>query len=214
MWDSAWEQSHCLARRARTRFFTFRGINPRRLEGWNSHSAGFVTRYSIHRRIAASGVNSYLLLFPPANEVWGKVIFLHLSVILFTGGGVPGQVSPLTRHKPLPPGTRHTARDQAHPPGDQVHTHLPEQCMLGDMGNKWAVRILLECILVSYRANQTFKNELTLKHCRINVYIKRMFLIIWTSRCLIWYQKFCTIKMSWYCVVLYFEPYQISQFKA
>ena len=23
----------------------------------------------------------------PANEVWGKVIFLHLSVILFTGGG-------------------------------------------------------------------------------------------------------------------------------
>ena len=29
---------------------------------------------------------------PPANEVWGKVIFLHLSVILFTGGGVPGKV--------------------------------------------------------------------------------------------------------------------------
>ena len=26
-------------------------------------------------------------LLPPANEVWVKVIFLHLSVILFTGGG-------------------------------------------------------------------------------------------------------------------------------
>ena len=26
-------------------------------------------------------------LLPPANEVWGNVIFLHLSVILFTGGG-------------------------------------------------------------------------------------------------------------------------------
>ena len=26
------------------------------------------------------------LLLPPANEVWGKVIFLHLFVILFTGG--------------------------------------------------------------------------------------------------------------------------------
>ena len=26
---------------------------------------------------------------PPANEVWGKVMFLHLSVILFIGG-VPG----------------------------------------------------------------------------------------------------------------------------
>ena len=25
---------------------------------------------------------------PPANAVWGKVMFLHLSVILFTGGGV------------------------------------------------------------------------------------------------------------------------------
>ena len=38
------------------------------------------------------------LLLPPANEVWGKVIFLHLSVILFTGGstwaGTPQQVPP------------------------------------------------------------------------------------------------------------------------
>ena len=45
-------------------------------------------------------------------------------------GGVPGQV---------PPG-RYT-------PSGQVHTP-PEQCMLGDTGNKRAVRILLECILV------------------------------------------------------------------
>ena len=32
---------------------------------------------------------------PPANEVWGKVIFLHLFVILFTGQGawLPGGVS-------------------------------------------------------------------------------------------------------------------------
>ena len=28
----------------------------------------------------------HLTLLPPANEVWGKLIFLHLSVILFTGG--------------------------------------------------------------------------------------------------------------------------------
>ena len=35
---------------------------------------------------------------PPANEVWGKVIFLHLSVILFTGWGVPGQVPPQQVH--------------------------------------------------------------------------------------------------------------------
>ena len=30
-----------------------------------------------------------LILLPPANEVWGKVIFLHLSVILFTGECYP-----------------------------------------------------------------------------------------------------------------------------
>ena len=51
-----------------------------------------------------------LLYLPPANEVWGKVIFLHLCVILFTGGGVPGQVQP-----PPPPGRYTTG--QVHPPG-------------------------------------------------------------------------------------------------
>ena len=30
---------------------------------------------------------SYILL-PPANKVWGKVMFLHLSVVLFTEEGV------------------------------------------------------------------------------------------------------------------------------
>ena len=29
----------------------------------------------------------YFRYLPPANEVWGKVIFLHLFVILFMGGG-------------------------------------------------------------------------------------------------------------------------------
>ena len=29
----------------------------------------------------------YNPFLPPADEVWGKVMFLHLSVILFTGGG-------------------------------------------------------------------------------------------------------------------------------
>ena len=35
--------------------------------------------------IRVSGFKEFLL--PPANEVWAKVLFLHLSVILFTGGG-------------------------------------------------------------------------------------------------------------------------------
>ena len=29
-----------------------------------------------------------LHLLPPANEVWGKVIFSQASIIVFTGGGV------------------------------------------------------------------------------------------------------------------------------
>ena len=35
-----------------------------------------------------TGMHScYSILLLPTNEVWGKVIFLHLFVILFTGGG-------------------------------------------------------------------------------------------------------------------------------
>ena len=62
---------------------------------------------------------------PPANEVWGKVIFLHLSVILFTGR-VPGQVLPGQVHTPwtgTPPG-------QVQPPRRYtpwVGTHTPLQ---------------------------------------------------------------------------------------
>ena len=71
---------------------------------------------------------------PPANEVWGKVIFLYLSVILFTGGY--RQVHPLGRYTPLP--------GQIHPPGRYTppwagtpswagtpHGRYPQQCMLG-----------------------------------------------------------------------------------
>ena len=72
-------------------------------------------------------------LLSPANEVWGKVIFLHLSVILFTGGTWAG--APLAGTPPWPgthprdqvyPPSRYTPRDQVHPPGPgtppgQVH---------------------------------------------------------------------------------------------
>ena len=69
----------------------------------------------------------------PANEVWGKVIFLHLSVILFTGG-VPGQVppgsyTPRDQVHPLGPGTsprtRYTPQDQVHPLPRTRYTPLP-----------------------------------------------------------------------------------------
>ena len=81
------------------------------------------------------------MLLPPASEVWGKVIFLHLFVILFTGGGRPqcmlgcplgpgrhplDHAPPGTMHPPdqvdtllgpgRPPGTMHPPRTM-HPPG-------------------------------------------------------------------------------------------------
>ena len=97
-----------------------------------------------------------VMFLPPANEVWDKVIFLYLSVILFTGGkGYLGRY-------PCPPGPSST-RDQVHLPGTRYTTLGPgtpspqdqvppprELCMLGDTGNKRAVRILLECNLVNY----------------------------------------------------------------
>ena len=80
------------------------------------------------------------MFLPPANEVWGKVIFLHLFVILFTGevpgpGGVPG-----ARGVPGPGGA--WSRGVPGPSGCLEETP-PEQLLL------WVVRILLECILVT-----------------------------------------------------------------
>ena len=108
------------------------------------------------------------LLLPPTNKVCGKVIFLHLSVILFTGGST--REYPLGRSTPLQAGT--DLPGQVHPPG-QVHRlagTLPRQVCppdrypsgqvppwagtpppnsaCWDMVNKRVVRILLECILV------------------------------------------------------------------
>ena len=62
------------------------------------------------------------------NEVVAKVIFLHLSVILFTGGGVSASVHagippPRSRHLP---GSRYP--EQTHPPWSR---HPLEQTPLG-----------------------------------------------------------------------------------
>ena len=70
------------------------------------------------------------------------------------GEGVPGQVPP-GRYTPPRVGTflsgRYTPREGTPPlwAGTASHPHpTAEQCMLGDTGNKRAVRTLLECILV------------------------------------------------------------------
>ena len=88
------------------------------------------------------------------NELVAKVIFLHLSVILFTGGGLPQCMlgcppcqgdppeggTPLPRRPPCqgdPPPRRPPC--QGDPPGRRPPRHTV---------NERSVHILLECILV------------------------------------------------------------------
>ena len=88
-----------------------------------------------------------LLVITGRNEVVAKVIFLHLFVILFTGGfclsacwdtplgaDSPPEQTPLEQN--LPPGSR--------PPQEQT----PLGSRLQHMVYEWPVGILLECILV------------------------------------------------------------------
>ena len=94
---------------------------------------------------------------------FAKVMFLHVSVIMSTGvGGLPHCMLGYTSSGPEA-GTPHDQRQVPprtrgrYPPGPEAGTppeqtplgaEPPSQCMLGDTGNKRAVRILLECNLV------------------------------------------------------------------
>ena len=83
-------------------------------------------------------------VLPPANEVRGKVVSLHMSVSYSVHGG--GGICPIVCWNTHPPGR--------HPPGQtptQRQTPLSGQTpprTLCYAVNKRAVRILLECILV------------------------------------------------------------------
>ena len=76
-------------------------------------------------------------LFTARKQSLGQGNFFEACVKNSVHGGVY-----LPRY--TPPGTRYTPL-RTRCPLDQVHP--PEQCMLGDTGNKRAVRILLEWIL-------------------------------------------------------------------
>ena len=52
--------------------------------------AAVETFQSITMTLLSEHLPILLLLLPPANEVWGKVIFLHVCVILSTGVGGGG----------------------------------------------------------------------------------------------------------------------------
>ena len=82
---------------------------------------------------------AYVEFLPPANEVWGKVIFLQTSVIL-SGGGV------LHLKGGLHPGRVYIQWGGCLHPGGWAD---PPPQALRDTVNKRAVRVLLECILVS-----------------------------------------------------------------
>ena len=93
--------------------------------------------------ISVRHVSTISYLLPPANEVWGKVIFLHLFVILFTEGGsstVHVGIPPLlprrppTKETPLP----RRPRCQGNPPGQGdplARRPPPTQSMLADTVN-------------------------------------------------------------------------------
>ena len=86
-------------------------------------------------------------------------MFLHVSVILFTGGGwsallhagIPPRPEAGTSPGTRPPRSRQPPpqeQRQASPPGTGTPPPHSAQCMLGDTDNKREVRILLECSLV------------------------------------------------------------------
>ena len=75
-------------------------------------------------------------LLPPAMKLGQGNIFTSVCQEFCPQRGVSGQTPPWEQ---TPPRSRHFPLGR-HPP--------LEQCILGDMGNKRAVRILLECILV------------------------------------------------------------------
>ena len=75
--------------------------------------------------------STHFHLLPPANEVCEGHVFT--SVCLSGGEGVSAT---------------HPQDQKQTPPSLEADTPLPVQCMFGDMGNKRAVRTLLEYILV------------------------------------------------------------------
>ena len=60
-------------------------------------------------------VKSTVTIITGRKEVVAKVMFLHVSVILFTGGGSPGRENPPDREEP--PGQGEPPPNQVDPPG-------------------------------------------------------------------------------------------------
>ena len=147
MIHTQWKRGHFLHSPTRQRLVNFRfwlGNSLIHQPRWASRKE--ISRYTspasqLHMRNWKWPEN---ICLPPANEVCEGYVFTCVCHSVHSGGGgVPGQVPYLGRYISL---GRYTPLGQVHPPGQ---SHPPgEQCMLGDIGNKRPVRILLECILV------------------------------------------------------------------
>ena len=126
--------------------------------GWKKFILPQSTRSS-QQKIVEPTKEDFLLFIPsiisstsvfllPVNEVWGKIMFLHLSVILLTCQHAMGQTHtpqiPLGRHSP----GRHPFGRNPPPRQTPPDKHPPTLWILRNTVNKRAVRILLECILV------------------------------------------------------------------
>ena len=127
---------------------------------------------------------SILLFLPPANEVCEGYV-LHLSVSLSVHGGVCPSACWDTPPPPPPPrpeaDTPSRSRHPAPPRADTPSPLALVQCMLGDTGNKWAVRILLECILVHNSNSKVFQPRFAWNIISQLMQIKSRSLSSWSS---------------------------------
>ena len=120
--------------------------------------------FIIKNVVEAISTIKMLLFITGRNEVVAKVMFLHMSVILYTGGvsrEPPGDHADTPRPDRPPPGPRRTPpwrprkppRDQGEPPPEQGDPPGPRRSPPGrglqHTVNERPVRILLECILVT-----------------------------------------------------------------
>ena len=114
-------------------------------------------------RVMFKLIDFMYVFLPPTNKVWAKVIFSVACVKNSVHRGVTSSGTPRTG-TPNPPGQVPPGRYPLvlyplgiYPPG---HVHPQDQYMLGDMGNKRAVRILLECILVTHVCHSVHRGGL------------------------------------------------------
>ena len=122
------------------------------VEGTNKILCGLDFNFmSVEMFIKADTRLKLFRLITGRNEVVAKVIFLLVSVILFTGGvylsacwDKPGPL-PRRRHCHPPP-MNHPPRKEAHPP--EGSTPPRKEATPVNTVNERPVRILLECILV------------------------------------------------------------------